>query len=167
MLASTTTQLRVQIKYLPATSSLLVRMSSSSSSSSPVRVTNTPAIKNAPLVGLAEGNGSFNNLHLAAAVIVVPWLVKRALPIVNQGGFKTYLFLLIILGIPVTVGYWTLMSTIGGRKNTKVELPGRPITTYLEFNDQELKSKHTGTEKINMQVFHDAYFDGKVEVKGM
>lgn len=138
----------------------------SSSSSSPVRVTDTPAIKNAPLVGLAEGNGSFNNLHLAAAVIVVPWLVKRVLPIVNQGGFKTYLFMLILLGIPVTVGYWTLMSTIGGRKNTKVELPGKPISTYLEFKDQELKSKHAGTEKINMQEFHDAYFDGKVEVKG-
>jgi len=134
--------------------------------SSQVRVTDAPAIKNAPLVGLAEGNGAFSNLQLAAAILVVPWLVKRILPIVNRGGFKTYLFLLLLLAVPVTVGYWTLMSTYGHRKNTKVELPGKDIEEYITIKDSELKNKYHGKEKIPMQEFHDAYFDGKIEFKG-
>jgi sphingolipid C9-methyltransferase len=133
---------------------------------SSVRVTNTPAIKNAPLVGLAEGNGSFSNLQLAAAVLVVPWLVKRVLPIVNRGGFKTYLFIVLLLGVPVTVGYWTLMSMYGRRKNTKVEAPGNDIEEYITIKDPELKSKYHDKEKIPMQEFHDAFFDGKIEFKG-
>lgn len=132
-----------------------------------VRVTNTPAIKNAPLVGLAEGNGYFSNLQLAGAVIVVPWLIKRVLPVVSRGGIKTYLFLVVILGIPITVGYWTLMSMYGKRRNLKVELPGKDIEEYITITDSELKSKYHGKEKIPMQEFHDAYFDGKIEFKGM
>lgn len=134
--------------------------------SSQVRVTNTPAIKNAPLVGLAEGNGSFSNLQLAAAILFVPWLVKRILPIINRGGFKTYLFLVLLLAAPVAVGYWTLMSTYGRRKNTKVELPGKDIEEYITIKDSELRNKYNTKEKIPMQEFHDAYFDGKIEFKG-
>jgi hypothetical protein len=134
--------------------------------SSSVRVTNTPAIKNAPLVGLAEGNGSFSNMQLAAAVLIVPWLVKRVLPIVNRGGFKTYLFMVLLLGIPVAVGYWTLMSMYGRRKNTKVEAPGKDVEEYITIKNLELKNKYHGKEKIPMQEFHDAYFDGKIEFKG-
>lgn len=135
-------------------------------SSTTVRVTNFPAIKNAPLVGLAEGNGQFNNLHLAGAVIVVPYLLKSFLPIVSRGGFKTYLFLLVLTGVPTTVAYWTLMSTYGGRKNTKVQLPGKDIEEYITIRDPELKQLYKGKEKINMQVFHDAYFDSKIDING-
>ena len=70
-----------------------------------VSVTNTPAIKNAPLIGLAEGNGYFSNLHLAALVLGVPWFVKRTLPVVSYGGTKTYIFLVLLLGVPVTIAY--------------------------------------------------------------
>lgn len=131
-----------------------------------VRLTNTPAIKNAPIEGLAEGNGSFNNIHLAVLVVVVPWLVKRILPIVNRGGFKTYLFLLLVLGVPVTVAYWTVMSMYGKRKNEKVPLPERNIEEYITIHDAELKAKYHGKEKIPMQVFHDAYFEGKIDFNG-
>jgi hypothetical protein len=134
--------------------------------SSRVRVTNTPAIKNAPLVGLAEGNTTFSNIQLAAVILLVPWLVKRVLPIVNRGGLNTYLFMVLLLGVPVTAGYWTLMSMYGRRKNTKVELPGKDIEEYITIKDFELKNKYHGKEKIPMQVFHDAYFDGKVEFNG-
>lgn len=131
-----------------------------------VRTTNTPAIKNAPIEGLAEGNGAFSNIHLAALVIVVPWLVKRMLPIVNRGGFKTYLFMLLLLGIPVTVAYWTVMSMYGPRKNNKVQLPERNIEEYITIHDPELKAKFHGKEKIPMQLFHDAYFEGKIDFNG-
>lgn len=134
--------------------------------SSSVRVSDSPAIKNAPLVGLAEGNGYFSNLQLAGLIFFVPWLVKRVLPLVNRGGFKTYLFLLIVLGIPVTISYWTLMSMYGKRKNEKVVLPGKDIEEYLEFHDKELKAKYHGKEKIPMQEFHDAYFEKKIDFKG-
>ncbi|KIP05873.1 hypothetical protein PHLGIDRAFT_107617 [Phlebiopsis gigantea 11061_1 CR5-6] len=131
-----------------------------------VRVTDTPAIKNAPIEGLAEGNGAFNNIHLAALVIVVPWLVKRMLPLVNRGGFKTYIFMFLLCGVPVTMGYWTLMSTYGPRKNNKVVLPERNLEEYITIHDEELKKKYHGKEKIPMQVFHDAYFEGKIDFNG-
>ncbi|TCD66874.1 hypothetical protein EIP91_000772 [Steccherinum ochraceum] len=131
-----------------------------------VRKTDTPAIKNAPLEGLYEGNGYFSNLQLAGAVIVVPWVVKRMLPIVNRGGWKTYIFMLLLLGGPVTVSYWHLMSRFGPRKNEKIQLPGRAIEEYITIHDPELKAKYHGKEKIPMQVFHDAYFDSKIDFNG-
>ena len=132
-----------------------------------VKTTNVPAIKNAPVEGLAEGNGSFSNLHLAALVVGVPWVVKRILPVVNRGGFKTYLFLVVVLGLPITIGYWTVMSMYGRRKNYKVQLPERNIEEYITIHDEELKKKYNGKEKIPMQVFHDAYFEGKIDFNGM
>ncbi|TFK68063.1 sphingolipid C9-methyltransferase [Pluteus cervinus] len=134
--------------------------------STSVRATNYPAIKNAPLVGLAEGNGQFSNLHLAGCVIVVPYILKMFIPIVNRGGFKTYLFLLILTGVPTTVAYWTLMSTYGARRNEKVVLPGRNIEEYITIHDSELKKLYSGKEKIPMQTFYDAYFDRKIDIKG-
>lgn len=131
-----------------------------------VRTTSTPAIKNAPEAGLAEGNGSFSNLHLAILVFVVPWVVKRVLPLVNRGGFYTYWFMFALCGVPVAIGYWTLMSTYGPRKNEKVTLPGKPLEEYIELKDPDLKRLYGGDNKIPMQVFHEAYFDGKAEFKG-
>ncbi|KZP23313.1 cyclopropane fatty acid synthase domain-containing protein, partial [Athelia psychrophila] len=131
-----------------------------------VSVTTTPAIANAPLIGLAEGSAYFSNYQLAAAVLVIPWLVKRVLPIVSRGGFKTYLFLVVVLGIPITVSYWTLMSMYGPRRNNKVALPGKDIEEYITIKDAVLKAKYHGKEKIPMQIFHDAYFDGKIEFNG-
>ena len=135
-------------------------------SSSTVRVTNYPAIKNAPLIGLAEGNGAFNNYHLAGAVLVVPYILKSILPIVSRGGFKTYLLLLVLSGVPTTVAYWTLISMYGPRRNEKVVLPGKDIEEYITIKDADLKMRYQGKEKIPMQVFHDAYFEGKIEFNG-
>ena len=134
---------------------------------SSVRVTNYPAIKNAPLVGLAEGNGSFNNLHLAGLLILVPYLLKSFLPIIKYGGIKTYLFLFILTAAPTAVGYWTFNSVYGGRKNEKVVLPGKDIDEYITIKDAELKKLYKGKEKIPMQLFHDAYFEGKIDFKGV
>ena len=131
-----------------------------------VRKTDTPAIKNAPLEGLYEGSGYFSNAQLAALVIVVPWFVKRMLPLVNRGGWKTYFFMLILCGVPVTMAYWTLMSRYGPRKNEKIQLPGRHVEEYITIHDPELKAKYNGKEKIPMQVFHDAYFDSKIDFNG-
>jgi len=126
-----------------------------------------PNFKNAPLIGLAEGNGSFSNYVLASLVLGLPWLLKRVLPFVNRGGFKTYLFLTALLGVPTTLAYWTLMSMFGPRKNEKVVLPGKDIEEYITIKDPELKARYHGKEKIPMQTFHDAYFDGKIDFNGI
>ena len=131
------------------------------------RLTNVPNFKNAPLVGLAEGNGSFSNYVLASLVLGLPWLLKRVLPFINRGGFKTYLFLTALLGVPITMAYWTLMSMFGPRKNEKVILPGKDIEEYINIKDPELRARYHGKEKIPMQTFHDAYFDGKIDFNGI
>lgn len=135
-------------------------------SSSSVRTTNLPAIKNAPLVGLAEGNAQFSNYQLAALVLAVPYILKSFLPLFNRGGFKTYIFLLILSGVPTTFAYWMLMSNFGARKNDKVVLPGKDIEEYITVKDPELKKFYYGKKKIPMQVFHDAYFEGKIDFNG-
>lgn len=131
------------------------------------RLTSVPNFKNAPLVGLAEGNGSFSNYVLASLVLGLPWLLKRVLPFINRGGFKTYLFLTALLGLPITIAYWTLMSMFGPRKNEKVALPGKDIEEYINIKDPELRARYHGKEKIPMQTFHDAYFDGKIDFNGI
>ncbi|KAH8987786.1 sphingolipid C9-methyltransferase [Lactarius akahatsu] len=130
------------------------------------RLTDVPNFKNSPVIGLAEGNGSFSNYVLATLVVGLPWLLKRLLPVVNQGGFKTYIFLATILGVPITVAYWTLMSMFGPRKNEKVAFPGKDIEEYITINDPELKARYHHKEKIPMQTFHDAYFEGKIDFNG-
>jgi hypothetical protein len=135
-------------------------------SSTSVRETKLPSIKNAPLVGLAEGNAQFSNYHLAALVLIVPYIVKSFLPLVSRGGFKTYLFMLVLTGVPTTVAYWAIMSTYGARKNDKVILPGKDIEEYITIKDPELKKLYNGKNKIPMQIFHDAYFEGKIDFKG-
>ncbi|KAJ6455064.1 sphingolipid C9-methyltransferase [Mycena vitilis] len=135
-------------------------------SSTSVRETTLPSIKNAPVVGLAEGNAQFSNYQLAALVLVVPYLVKSVLPLVSRGGFRTYLFVLALTSIPTTIAYWTLMSTYGARKNEKVVLPGKDIEEYITIHDPELKTLYHGKNKIPMQLFHDAYFEGKIDFKG-
>lgn len=135
--------------------------------SSTVKFTNYPAIKNAPLIGIVEGNGSFSNLTLAALVLGVPYFLKKWLPLIRYGGSTTYWVLVVLFGLTITIGYWTFMGTYGKRVNEKVALPGKDIEEYITLKDMELKIHYGGKEKIPMQVFHDAYFDGKVEFKGM
>ncbi|KAG8754529.1 hypothetical protein FRC11_006605, partial [Ceratobasidium sp. 423] len=131
-------------------------------SQSVVRTTSLPSIKNAPFP--AEGNGSFSNAALAGLVLGVPYVVKRLLPIVSRGGVKTYWFLVIVLGLPVTIAYWTVMSMYGPRKNEKLAFPNRSQSEYIEFKDAAFRSEWQG-KKIPMQIFHDAYFEGKVDFK--
>lgn len=128
--------------------------------------TTTPAIKNGPLISLAEGNGTFYNWQLAVLVLGVPYFVKRAIPLVCRGGFWTYIMVLLICGGPVTFAYWNTMSKIGGRVNDKVQFPGKDIEEYLDIKDAHLKKLYHGHKKIPIQVFYDAYFEGKIEVKG-
>ncbi|KAL0958808.1 hypothetical protein HGRIS_014127 [Hohenbuehelia grisea] len=137
-----------------------------SNSSSRVHTTSYPAIKNAPLLGLAEGNGAFSNYQLAFSVVVIPYILQSSLPLVSRGGFKTYLLMVAITGVPITIAYWAVISIYGPRRNDKVVFPGKDIEEYITIKDLELRKRYNGKEKIPMQIFHDAYFEGKIEFKG-
>jgi sphingolipid C9-methyltransferase len=132
--------------------------------SSVVRTTNYPAIANAPFP--AEGNGTFSNRVYIGLCFVVPWFLKKALPIVNRGGFYTYWFCFVIFFLPTTAGYWYVMSMYGPRVNEKLPLPNKPQEHYFTISDPELKEQYKD-KKIPMQVFYDAYFDGKIQINGM
>ncbi|KOS14282.1 sphingolipid c9-methyltransferase [Malassezia pachydermatis] len=131
-----------------------------------VRLTNYPTIKNAVLP--AEGNGSFSNVHLALLIFFAPAVLLRLIPFVKPSwfGWTSYMFLVALCGVPVAIAYWTVMSMYGPRINEKVKLPNRPIEDYLDIKDPDLRRKYNGYNKIPMQIFWDAYFDGKIEVKG-
>ena len=111
----------------------------------------------------AEGNASFSNYQLAAVVIVVPWLLGKVLPFKTSWTF--YFVSLVLLFLPLTAVYWVVSSKYGARLNEKVPLPGKPQSDYFDFLNDGLKRRYTG-KKIPMQIFHDAYFDGKVEFEG-
>lgn len=76
-----------------------------------------------------------------------------------------YFFLTIVLFVPLTVGYWIVTSRYGPRINEKVPMPNRPLSDYYTIKDADFKAKWDG-KKMPMQVWHDAYFDGKIELNG-
>jgi hypothetical protein len=78
--------------------------------------------------------------------------------------WTTFFVLLVLLFLPVTIAYWTLSSKFGKRINEKVPFPNRPQSDYIEIKSGDM-DKWRG-KKIPMQIFHDAYFEGKVEFKG-
>ena len=111
-----------------------------------------------------DGNGYFSNYQLAAAVLIMPWLLIKLTPFVSFG-FWTYILAFLLTGLPVTFAYWMLASAFGPRISERVKLPGRPQSDYLIFKDPKLREKYLN-RKIPMQVFQEAYFAGKIDVKG-
>lgn len=121
-----------------------------------------PAIKNAPLPADGPGSKHFNNYALVATMVLLPWFLSRKI----GGGFYLFLFLAIVLAIPILMAWWTIMSTYSPRLNETVKLPNRGVEYYLDFHDDELKQKYSGSNKIPMETFHELYFANKVSFKG-
>ncbi|CAD6939339.1 unnamed protein product [Tilletia controversa] len=61
----------------------------------PVRLTNYPAIKNAPLP--YEGSGSFSNLHLALAYLFTSAILLRVIPFVKASWVPWWLYFVLVL----------------------------------------------------------------------
>ncbi|KAM0746247.1 S-adenosyl-L-methionine-dependent methyltransferase [Meredithblackwellia eburnea MCA 4105] len=129
-----------------------------------VKLTNRAAIANAKLP--VDGPGTFSNYHLAALVLVTPYLLTRIFWTPYFSFKFYYIFYLLLSGLPVTLGYWMIMSRISGPVRSNVILPGKPIEEYMDIKDPELKAKYFGMNKIPLQVFYDSYMEGKIEVKG-
>ena len=131
----------------------------------------TLTIKNAPAVGLIDGNGDFSNYHLAALVLSVPLVVQRSLALVAEPplaltGVLGYATLFVTLGIPVTISYWTYQSRYGKRHNEKIPIPEGNVEKFIEIKDEKLRKKYHGKNKIPMVAFQDAWIAGKVDFKG-
>ncbi|KAI5479892.1 sphingolipid C9-methyltransferase [Pseudohyphozyma bogoriensis] len=131
-----------------------------------IKTTSTPTLHNAPLP--IESNGTFSNFQLAFVVLVVPYLLTKILWIPYFSWTTKFVFLLLVTGAPVTVAYWMGMSRLSFRVRENGILPGKPIEEYLDIKDPELKAKYNSTTgvKIPHQIFYDAYFEGKIDVKG-
>lgn len=132
-----------------------------------VMTTASPTIHNSPLPADGPGGKLFSNKAMIVFLTLIPLFVVRKLGL----GFKSWLFLVVLLAIPILIAYWTVLSTFSPRINEKVKLPGKPVGHYLEFHTEELNDKYVlsnngqGT-KIPMETFHELYFDGKVTFKG-
>ncbi|SCZ88480.1 BZ3500_MvSof-1268-A1-R1_Chr2-1g04438 [Microbotryum saponariae] len=129
-----------------------------------VKITSRAAIANAPFP--IESNGSFSNLTLAAIVLLAPYLVARWVPLLPTKW--SYYLLFLPVGLASVLGYWMLMSRIGGKKRDYgTRLPGKPLEYYVEIKDAKLAQKYSGGRaKIPVQTFYDAYFAGKIDLKG-
>lgn len=132
-----------------------------------IKTTDSPTIANAPLPADGPGSKHFSNMALLGFMVLIPLFVTRKLGL----GFKTWVFFVLLLAIPILLAYWTILSSFSPRINEKVKLPGKPIDHYLEFHTEELKAKYVLSnngqgKKIPMETFHELYFDGKVSFKG-
>lgn len=95
-------------------------------------------------------------------ILGLPWLLARKL----GGGLFTTAFIALFTTIPILTSFWYIASSISPRKNEKARYPGRPVEHYLEFHDENDRSRYYGKNKIPMETFHEMYFDGKVDFKG-
>ncbi|CAK7896757.1 sphingolipid C9-methyltransferase [[Candida] anglica] len=132
-----------------------------------VKTTASPAIHNAPLPADGPGSKHFSNYAMIGFVAIIPYYVATKL----GGGFKLWIFLTLISGLPIIIAYWTILSTFSPRLNEKVKYPNRPISYYLEYHTPELKAKYETSnngqgKKIPIETFQELFFDGKVSFKG-
>lgn len=81
-------------------------------------------------------------------------------------GFKTWVFLALVLFLPILGPFWWLTSEFAPRKNEKAKLPGKPIEHYLKFNKAEDRDAYYGKKQIPIETFQEKYFDGELELNG-
>jgi hypothetical protein len=81
-------------------------------------------------------------------------------------GLKTWIFLALVLCLPILGPFWWLTSEFAPRRNQKAKLPGKPIEHYLKFNKAEDRDAYYGKKRIPIETFQEKYFDGEVELNG-
>ncbi|KAG0170221.1 hypothetical protein DFQ28_005062 [Apophysomyces sp. BC1034] len=120
------------------------------------------AIHNATLPVEGAGNQTFDNRVLFGAVVGVPAFLTYVL------GFSWFFFLIttILLGLPMLATTLFLFSKFAPRYRNRIPLPGKPLEEYITIHDPELKSQYFGRNKIPMETFFEAYFEGKIDIKG-
>ncbi|KAF8944966.1 hypothetical protein BGZ46_006143, partial [Entomortierella lignicola] len=118
--------------------------------------TNYPNIKNPEYPVEVAGNESFNNLHLAGVILGVPMLIVSFVKL----PFWTYPVLTILLALPIFATYFVHGSMYALPFNNRVQTPGKKVEDYLTIVDPAFQ-KYKGNNRIPMEIFFEAYFDGK------
>lgn len=115
-----------------------------------------------PFPAEGAGNQTFSNFRLLSAIFGVPLLLS----ILANTPWAVYLVLVPIFALPIFAGYFVLSSMFARPKDSRVLLPGKNIEEYMTFKDEKLKAVYFGRNKIPMETFFEAYFDGKVDLNG-
>lgn len=120
------------------------------------------AIKNATYPAQGAGNQTFDNRIFFAVLIGVPLYLTYTLGLPLWFG----VILGVILALPILACTLYITSRFAPRYRNRVPLPGKPIESYITIHDPELKAKYYGRNKIPMETFFEAYFEGKIDFNG-
>ncbi|KAK3812877.1 MAG: Mycolic acid cyclopropane synthetase-domain-containing protein [Benniella sp.] len=121
--------------------------------------TSYPSVKNAEYPVEVAGNESFNNLHLASVILGVPFLIVSFMKL----PFWVYPILTFVLGLPIFAAYFVYGSKYAVPYNNRVQTPGKKVEDYITIIDPELQ-QYKGHNRIPMETFFEAYFDGKIDI---
>lgn len=117
----------------------------------------------APAPFPVDGSGSehFSNTRMYAAIALVPLALNVAL------GFSLMLYpvFLVIFGVPAFMAVHILQSIAGKTTRPQKGLPGKDLQTYLDVKHASLK-QYADRNKIPIEIFFEAYFDQKIDIKG-
>ncbi|KAG0299979.1 hypothetical protein BGZ98_009606, partial [Dissophora globulifera] len=118
--------------------------------------TNYPSIKNAEYPVEVAGNESFNNLHLAMVILGVPSMIVTIFKL----PLWAYPLLVVGLALPIFASYFVYGSKFAVPYNNRVQTPGKKVEDYLTIVDPAFQ-QYKGKNRIPMETFFEAYFDGK------
>ncbi|GAB0137344.1 Sphingolipid C9-methyltransferase 2 [Epichloe bromicola] len=105
--------------------------------------TDSPTIHNSPLPDDGAGSESFSNILLGLVLLGVPFLLTRFLGL----GLKTWLFLAVILFLPLLVAFWTYASNFSPRI-------------------KEMSMSSCPAVRLSLMRFSEPYMDGKADLQG-
>ncbi|OMJ23596.1 putative fatty acid methyltransferase [Smittium culicis] len=109
------------------------------------------------------GASQYSSKLLIAAVLSVPYAFKLLLGL----SWTTFIVLTAVTALPIaglTLVYGSWFAPYPS--DQRFGLPGKPMDSYFEIVDSELKTQLKGSKKIPMELFFESYFDGKINLKG-
>ncbi|KAK3840494.1 MAG: Mycolic acid cyclopropane synthetase-domain-containing protein [Linnemannia elongata] len=121
--------------------------------------TNYPSIKNPDFPVEVAGFETFNNFHLASVILGAPFILVSVLKL----PLWSYPVLTILLALPIFAAYFTYGSQFALPINNRVQTPGKKVEDYITIVDPAFQ-KYKGKNRIPMETFFEAYFDGKIDI---
>jgi hypothetical protein len=107
------------------------------------------------------GSETFSNTHLLSALVVVPLAITLLLGI----SLAWFPLIFVLAALPTFAGYNYTVAHYAVPVRPQKGLPGRNIEEYLTIKDSGLKAKYNGKNKIPIETFFEAYFDGSIDMK--
>ncbi|KAI8071651.1 Mycolic acid cyclopropane synthetase-domain-containing protein [Gongronella butleri] len=119
-------------------------------------------IKNAPFPAEGASNQGFDNRILFAFMFGVPLYLTRLLHL----PWWLYFVVFVPCAFAILATALLLYSMFAPAYRNKIKLPGKPLEEYMIIHDPALKAQYHGHKKIPMETFFEAYFAGKIDIKG-